>query len=504
MIAISKQNNGQPKTDEEEENDKSGEEETEENSDDESEENEADDDDFSDLVYHSPSEDELRANNNSVNKKKSPPKNGAVSKPSLTEEEKQEMMEKAAKELPYTFELPNKYDELKKLLSNRSAEHQSVIMERMIKCNHPKVEPANKDRMVPLFAFMLQHLNDVASNTSEKNASECFAILERLAPYFYDLSHLNPTETSNCFLEVIKEKQSDYRNNEKQYPSLDTLVFLKLASHLYSTSDFRHPIITPIFVFISQMLSKCRVTNRSDIAIGLYLVTIIIDYTQLSKRFLPAAINFLTGVLYLSSPKRPVQQIKIIPPFKSTAELASLLVLSKKSKTHSLENVFLNSNDLIIEEIDDSFKIRALNTALLLTNDFLTTQKENACAKLLIENLMKYFNLIDFKRYPLFVINNSEKCSKLAKLLCEKYLIYLVPVQRKPKQLRTFEPMIEKVYDDKRNRRPGQELKGIRDGLKQKIKRETKGAVREIRRDNAYLAKEKLKRQMQRYELRLH
>lgn len=508
LIALGK-NNGQQGSDEEsgeEEEDEDDDEENdsaeeEDSGDDSAEAEEEKDDDFSDLVYDSASEEESRAKNASVSKRKTPTKetNGIKPKAPLTDEERKAMMEKAAKELPYTFELPTKYDELKKLLSNRSAEHQSVIVERMIKCNHPKVEPANRERMVPLFAFLLQHMNDVASNVSAENASDCFAVLERLAPHFYDLSHLNPAETSKCFLEVIKEKQADYRASDKQYPSLDTLVFLKLASSLYPTSDFRHPIISPCVVFISHMLSKCRVATRSDIAAGLFLVTVISDYTQLSKRFLPAAVNFLTGVFYLCAPKRPIQQIKIIPPFKSSAELASLLVLVKKAKKLALESGFLTARDLVEEEIDEQFKVRALNTALVLMNDLLESLNDKAPAKLLIEPAVKHLNSIPFDRYPSFVVDNSEKCLKAAEALSRQFLTYLVPAQKKPKQLRQFEPLIEKVYDDKRNRKPGQDMKGTRDGLRHKIKRETKGAAREIRRDNAFLAKMKLKRQMQRY-----
>ena len=54
-------------------------------------------------------------------------------------------------------------------------------------------------------------------------------------------------------------------------------MFLKLVSHLFPTSDFRHPVATPAFVFMCQMLHQCKVKKYRDVATGLFLVTIIME-----------------------------------------------------------------------------------------------------------------------------------------------------------------------------------------------------------------------------------
>jgi hypothetical protein len=45
----------------------------------------------------------------------------------------------------------------------RSADEKSVILERMIKCNHPQFGDDNKAKLEGLFTFVLQHLHDCAS-----------------------------------------------------------------------------------------------------------------------------------------------------------------------------------------------------------------------------------------------------------------------------------------------------------------------------------------------------
>ena len=39
----------------------------------------------------------------------------------------------------------------------------SLIVERMIKCNHPQFGKDNKAQLENLFAFLLQHIHDCAS-----------------------------------------------------------------------------------------------------------------------------------------------------------------------------------------------------------------------------------------------------------------------------------------------------------------------------------------------------
>lgn len=477
---VDNQENSDSEGDEEENGDEDGEEEV--------ESSDGQEDGFSDLMYESNSETEQTEKVQTSAKKPTAPK----AKPKvLTNEERQALMEKAQKELPYTFELCAKYYELEKLLKKYSADYQAVVLERMIKCNHPKVEPANREKMVALFAYLLQYINDLASG----DVVHCFTVLDRILPFLYDLSHLNPAETTKCFLEVIKEKQSDYRGS-KVFPKLDTLIFLKIVSSLYSTSDFRHTIASPCVIFISQILMRSRISSRSDISSGLFLVTVLIEYTQLSKRFLPEALNFLAGVFYLCIRKRVGEKLKVVPPFKSEGESSSLLVVKKPTAFQGERR--LTATDLTEDTIDNSFKVRAFNTAVLLTNHILS-HLSNCGLQFLAEPFKRYLDKINLSNYPTECKANVALLQKTIDSIDNEPLTYLVPEMKRPKVLRQLEPKYERVFDDKRDRRKNAGNAAVRKGLQHKIKKEMKGAVREIRRDNAFLAKIQHKRRMQRY-----
>lgn len=410
-------------------------------------------------------------------------------------------MAEAAAKLPFTFDLPNSYGEFEKLFENRRPDQQQIIFERMLKYNHPKVVPENKGKMTQLFAFTLQHLNDTFQDATPANVRRSFDIFHRLSPHIFDLFHINPVEMTKCFKEVIIEKQNDFRKQSQPiYPSLDTFVFLKLVPVLYSASDYRHPIVTPCFLFISQMLSRCKVRTRSDIASGLFLVALILEYTKLSRRFLPAAVNFLVGVLFLAIVKHPIEVYKKMPPFKSTGELNSLLAIKEDIKqTDFNDGFYLQSEDLLVEHLDNSFKIRAINSTLGLINEMLNILSNNLSVQYLIEPFGKFLDKINFEMYPQFVNENLTQLRGTMDRIREKPLEFPVPAVKRPKALRMMEPKFDKVYDDKRTRIPEAKPKAIRQGLQRKIKRETRGAVREIRRDNAFLAKIQLAKQLQRF-----
>lgn len=325
-------------------------------------------------------------------------------------------------------------------------------------------------------------------------------ILDRLCPHLYDLSHINPEPTIMSFQGVIKEKQNDFRENDKKYPDLDAIVFFKLVSTLYSTSDYRHYVCTPSFMFMNQILTRCAVQSRSDIAKGLFLVTVVLEHTQLSKRWLPSALNFLLGVLFLGIHKRSIETQRTIPPFKSKGVLSELLVLSGKGDLTSSSAQKLSVSDLLKTDITDSFKVRALNTALNLTNGYLALLSDNnGGAHYMAEPFSNLLSRLDLDKYPDFVRHSAQSLEKMISKIMERKLTYLTPPNQKPKVLRLMEPLFDKVYDDKRSHRPGNKDTLVHKGMIRKVKSETRGAIREIRRDNAFLSKVKLKKRMERY-----
>lgn len=359
-------------------------------------------------------------------------------------QQRKEIMEKAMQELPFTFALPDTYETLLKALENQSPLHQSVIIERMIKCNHPSLGENNKDNLGMLFVYLLQYLSDIASEATDDNSKKnCFQIFISLTPQLFDLAQLNPENTHNSLLEVIKEKHEEYRRKKTVYPGIEVLLFLKLISCLFSTSDFRHQIVTPSFIFIEQMLNKCKLRSRRDISYGLFLTALVLEYTSLSKRYLPAAINFLSGIIHSAIPKTRVQLLKILPPFKSTQ---NFLVLVDNTQYND-SSFRMQVTDIANKEIDDSFQIRALYTAVKQLKDFYVSLETLPSNLEIFGAPVSYLKLVPKDKYPLKVQEEIQDVLDLfEKSETTRNLQYIMMEKKRPKALKLYEPKIEVMY----------------------------------------------------------
>lgn len=62
-------------------------------------------------------------------------------------------------ELPFVIDLPQKYEDLEKLLDAQSDANCEVIIKRLIKLYHPSLREGNKSRLGRLFIFLLRYFN---------------------------------------------------------------------------------------------------------------------------------------------------------------------------------------------------------------------------------------------------------------------------------------------------------------------------------------------------------
>ncbi|XP_017010749.2 nucleolar protein 14 homolog [Drosophila takahashii] len=398
--------------------------------------------------------------------------------------------------IPFTIKMPKTYEDFTELLSKHAAAQKATIVERIIKCNHPKLEGVNRENVVKLYSFLLQYIKDLFEDASEQDIRDHFQLLSKLMPHLYELTQLNPERMSNTLLEVIKEKYAEFRKNHKMYPSLDTLIYFKLVGNLYSTSDFRHPVATPCFIFMQHILSRARVRTRQEISMGLFLVTVVLEFVSQSKRLLPAVFNFLQGIVHMSIPKRDVEQLEITPPFERDGPLSKLLALPASKECKKLEPQQLQAVDLVTQTITSDFKVRALDTTLLLIKEALQLVEEHVGASYLAQPFLRLLARLSLDSYPDHVHLHHQEANQLAEKLAAQKMKPLAPAERKPKALRLLEPRFEAVYDDKRRPKMTKD-KEERAKLLHKIKREKKGAIREIRRDTAFVQELKLKETLQ-------
>ncbi|XP_052860180.1 nucleolar protein 14 homolog [Anopheles cruzii] len=398
-------------------------------------------------------------------------------------------------EIPQFLEFPKQYEEFVELLANRSVEHGAAIVGKLVeKCNQN--HPTSKANRRLLFVYLLQQLTDRFRVAKEPSLANDFKAVHLLTPHLYDLAVKDPIDTGHIFLEVIQEKHEEYRTSPRRYPALSTLVMLKLVPLLYSASDARHTIVTPVLVFVSEILTRCYVRNRRDLTRGLFLVTVVLECVEQSKRFLSAAHDFLNNVLLLARPEREPQAQK-----RSTFRVAphSLAFASVSRSDRNGAGGQLLAEDFMHTEITEEFKARAVASTVGMISAICTQLDQCVAIQTIAGHFKPHLETLSRVSAAPEVVKNAvhtalKKVTGLVLRPCQ----YLVQAEKKPKVLRLLEPKIAPVYDDIRRRpKTNASVREQRKKMQQKVKRASRSAARELRLDNEYISKLQMKRRME-------
>ncbi|XP_077992543.1 nucleolar protein 14-like isoform X2 [Glandiceps talaboti] len=413
----------------------------------------------------------------------------------VDEEDTQKMVEEAKKEIPYTFEAPRTYDDLLSLIGGHSTNDQIIILDRLRKCYHPSLAEGNKEKLETLFSLLVEYYGDLANERPLK-----MDLIDKLVRHLYELCQQSPMKSAEVLQSVITDKYEEFdsvceKKTKVKYPDLGILLSFKLVSLLFPTSDFRHCVVTPTMLFMSQILTHCQPTNHKDVAVGLFVCSLFLQYVNLSKKFVPEVVNYLRGVLYLGTLKDN-SVCHFLPPFKSYGKQTQLLVVEQIDSARKIQ-----VSPLSISEVFASTNLDELNTDEFYVN---TT---SACLHLLqhfaelYEELPSYNEIFHPIKSAISQLNTEEKVQNLQQHLAskdKKPRNFLQKEKKKPPSMKFFEPKIEEDYDMDSKKKNKDKRMNEMQKLTYKHRREMKGAVREIRKDSQFIARQKLQEQLER------
>uniref|UniRef100_A0A8C7TGP5 Nucleolar protein 14 n=1 Tax=Oncorhynchus mykiss TaxID=8022 RepID=A0A8C7TGP5_ONCMY len=402
-----------------------------------------------------------------------------ATKSQLSEEERKAQAEAAKTELPYTFKAPESYSDLKGLLQGHPADHQCIILARTQKCNHPSLAVGNKLKLQKLFGFLLEYVGELASRSPPE-----LSTIDKIIPQLYGLCQLFPEAASKAMQTTLVD--SAHRMEEvlevkgrAAFPQLDMLIYLKITALLFPTSDFRHPVTTPALLYISQALTKCPVMSLEDVTSGLVLCCLAVEYISFSKRFCPELINFLLGVLHLAvQDKTSTGTAFLLMGYchiSSSTRPNWLLVFSIRVGVVSiLIHVFCLN--------DAPPRLSAVATCMDLLKHCSSLYRELTSYSHIFQPITTLLSKhLPIKTYPAALQVSGTVVSSKDNLVGLPWANVAAV-----KHLKT---MTKLDYGKKRGNTKEEREK---ERLNHKYKKEFKGALREIRKDTRFLAREKL------------
>ncbi|CAE6366691.1 unnamed protein product [Rhizoctonia solani] len=404
--------------------------------------------------------------------------------------------------LPFTFPFPSSHEELLEILEDVPEEDVPTVIHRIRVQYHPSLAEGNKQKLQSLVATLLDYILYTTSSTAPS-----FTLASSLAPHIYALSSDYPTIAAQAFSSKLTLMQKNLArglahgassSDARTWPGTAELALLRLVGALWSTSDLNHAVGTPAMLLIGQYLSQARLRNLGDVASGLFLCTLVLQYESYSKRFVPEAINFLLDVCLNLAPHKftttnlpgcfPVPDLGSLPGLKlkssgklapGTPNLSTLLNLEGDGEAQDKLDLLVLAFTLLAKFTQ---MYASLSGFIELFEPVKKVLEGLALGKQSSELQKRHSSTLDAISRTL---KHSLSARKPLKLQAHK-----------PIPIATYVPQFDAQYSGRRPHDPDHE-RAASAKLRAEYRKERKGALRELRKDNKFLAAERAKRQME-------
>ncbi|KAK3941554.1 putative nucleolar complex protein 14 [Diplogelasinospora grovesii] len=421
----------------------------------------------------------------------------------LTEAERKEAIFQApsktegndADGIPYTFPCPETHADMLVVFNGIEVTKLPVAVQRIRALHHPKLDSGNKERLGKFSQALVHHI----AYLGERFEPHWFPTLESLIRHVHSLAKTFPIEVAKAYRTHVEEMEKD----RPLALNVGDLVILTAVGTTFPTSDHFHQVVTPAMLSVSRFLGQKIPQDLGDFATGTYLSILALQYQQLSKRYVPELMNFCLNTLCALAHEKPAANATNLGGFFPVHEPPAGIRIDGAGKTAVRK---LNCTDCQPGR-DLSFReANGLKVAIIST----TTAILKAAAELwggskvaaFYETFLPAQKVLEFMTSK---TNSQHLPSELVTAVREAEvgvarLLKLAEVSRRPLELhhhkplaiKTFVPKFEDSFDPDKHYDPDRDRAELAK-LKAEHKRERKGALRELRKDAQFMAREKLR-----------
>jgi nucleolar protein 14 len=269
-------------------------------------------------------------------------------------------------------------------------------------------------------------------------------------------------------------------NRSSCFPDVRHLLELSLFMRIFPGSDMKHPFVNPCYLTVGQILSSVTVTSRRDVVAGLMLCDSVISYIADSRRYQSELIGFLSRLYECASSSNDGEQLRqfSVTSFKPSW---SLIQPSKVYGAFDLRDMW---GDF---DCDAEFSGRTFET-------FCAVMEKATAA---YQSLPSFVDIVSLFPGIVDVLDRSgfDCAAKLSASITERLLTQKAARKHlkriiRPKMIKQLDPKFDENFVPGKDLDPDRSKADLRK-LKRKLKSETKGARRELRRDAAYIEQER-------------
>lgn len=420
--------------------------------------------------------------------------------------------------LAYTYACPQSHEELLRITTDIPLDDLPIVVRRIRALYHPNLHKDNKAKLGHFAVVLVDHVSFLANQAG----GPPFGLLETLIRHIHSLAKTFPEEIGRGFRSHLKSLHED----RPTAPTPGDLILLTAIASIFPTSDHFHQVVTPATLCITRYLSQKIPQSLSDLATGTFQGSLCLQYQRISKRYIPELVNYTLNTLLTLA---PMKGNHITGSFPYHAPTSSLRIEGQPKKTESA-NRQLRFSDIISADNSSNAHNEELKQALINTHLKLVTTmadlwadksafcevfdpvakvighlSNKACSvKLSTTTKVKHPPPEPFPSFTSLTVRTfqglvTQTLTALTDLLHKSHLSRrpLALHSHRPLAIKTAIPKFEESYAPGRHYDPDRE-RAEHSKLKAEHRRERKGALRELRKDASFMARESLREKRER------
>ncbi|KIK56355.1 hypothetical protein GYMLUDRAFT_47128 [Collybiopsis luxurians FD-317 M1] len=402
------------------------------------------------------------------------------------------------KELPFTFPCPSSHEEFLETVDNVDDEDLPTVVQRIRTLHHTSLAPENKFKLQGLTGVLVDHILYLSSPPTPS-----FSVVSSLFPHLSALAKAYPIQAAEHFNRklVLMNKnlkrglsQGALDPGSKTWPGPAELTLLRVIGSLWPTSDMNHAVVSPTRILMGSYLGLARVRSLSDIASGLFLCTLFLQYEQLSQRFVPEAVNFLINAVLHLAPSKYENTSELPGSFPSpdfrSQHCRPLALDAKSAKGLQIRKPELG--ELLMAEVNDaSSKLNLLASSLDLLGRYANLLKGLEAFIELFEPISEILQNLKLQKFEADLQARAKSTgdiiSRLLKFSHQSRRPLLLQAH-KAIPIPSYVPKFDSTSSSYLKHQDPDRERNEAAKLRNEYKKERKGAIRELRKDARFLA----------------
>ena len=193
--------------------------------------------------------------------------------------------------VPYVFPSPTSHPHLLSLLAPYPASLHPLVYRRIHAYHFPALTADNRGRMESFLTALLTHFHHLCRrHPPAAPFVPLLAHLDALTSVLSDLVQLAPSHAGAASRQLLSTLSTSTS-------SAADVLLAKLLLDVFPSSDARHNVLTPLLLHLAATLIFAPQRCAGDVARALFTCQLLLHATQQSRRFVPELLNTLHGLL---------------------------------------------------------------------------------------------------------------------------------------------------------------------------------------------------------------